>query len=132
MADELVPRDPALLALLAGAGTLPIPFGREITLLECQVAGTGYVDLDAVEPALAPGQRLALVREPDNPHDALAVRVQDGAGRKLGYLPRARNEVIARLLDAGKRLEARLDAKAWSDDDRGWLRLDVAVLLVEL
>lgn len=133
MADELVRRDPALLALLVGAGGVPVPFGREILLLECPVAGTGYQELEEVEPSLAAGQQLALIREPDNPHDPRAVRVEDGAGRKLGYLPRARNEVIARLMDAGKRLEARLESKAWDDEEaRDWLQLRIAVLLVEL
>ena len=120
--------DAALLAHLAGGGGVPMPFGRDILLLHCHVAGTGYRDLDNIEPELAPGEELVLRREPDNAHDALAIRVQRSDGTLLGYVPRQNNEVLARLMDAGKLLVARLTAKDWEDD---WLRLDVEVLLRE-
>jgi hypothetical protein len=41
------------------------------------------------------GDPLTLVREPDNPHDARAVRVQWN-GHMLGYVPRAENDAVAR------------------------------------
>jgi hypothetical protein len=44
----------------------------------------------------------------------------------LGYLPEGRNETVARLLDAGFPLVARLNHKAWEDD---WLHLDIEVLM---
>lgn len=50
---------------------------------------------------------LRAVREPDNPHDPRAVRL-DWQGHKLGYVPRAHNATIARLLDAGQALEVRI------------------------
>ena len=53
------------------------------------------------------GDPLGLVREADTPHDRLAVRV-DWRGRKLGYVPRADNAAIARLLAAGEALTARV------------------------
>jgi hypothetical protein len=56
---------------------------------------------------LKPGDRLELVREPDNPHDANAVRVE-WRGVKLGYVPRRDNTAVARQLDRGAALEARL------------------------
>lgn len=132
MTKKPVPIDAKLIELLAGGSAPPLPFGREIALLECCVAGTSHVDLEGVAEELAVGQRLALRREPGNEHDPLAVLVLDTAGRKLGYLPRARNEVVSRLLDAGKRVEARLDAMDWSGEDESWLKLDITVLLVEL
>jgi hypothetical protein len=53
------------------------------------------------------GDPLQLVREADNPHDGKAVRVE-WRGHFLGYVPRADNEAVARLLDRGTRLEARI------------------------
>ena len=129
---DLVPQpDTAALALAARAaeGALALPYQHEVFLLACHVAGTGYRDLAEVEPDLAPGEALTLRREPANPHDALAIRVQRADGTLLGYLPRPRNEVLARLLDAGKLLTARLAAKEWQDS---WLRLEIEVVLREV
>lgn len=128
MDEALVRRDDTL-ALLSGAGLgLALPYSREILLLECEVAGTTHVDLRDLEPGLDVGALLTCRREPHNPHDPLAIRLDEGQGRKLGYIPRRKNEVLARLLDAGKTLVARLEAKEWQRD---WLRLQVSVLLVD-
>ena len=48
------------------------------------------------------GDKLEFVREPDNPYDPMAIRVLDGKGRKIGYVPRRVNLVIANLMDYGK------------------------------
>ncbi|MFN3752411.1 MAG: HIRAN domain-containing protein, partial [Thiobacillus sp.] len=66
---------------------------------------------------LAPGQPLTLVREPDNPHDRRAVRI-DWRNEKLGYVPREHNAEIAARLDAGEDLHARItdidfEAEPW-------------------
>ena len=53
------------------------------------------------------GDRLQLVREPHNPYDANAVRV-DWRGVVLGYVPRGDNAAVARQLDHGALLEARI------------------------
>jgi hypothetical protein len=53
------------------------------------------------------GDRVDLVREPANPHDARAVRV-DWQGVTLGYLPRRDNDAIAWALDRGERPDARV------------------------
>lgn len=50
---------------------------------------------------------LELVREPDNPHDPHAVRIE-WRGTQLGYLPRAENRAVAAALDAGQRVQARI------------------------
>jgi hypothetical protein len=53
-----------------------------------KLAGSSY-RLDALQDdAFAPGRRLALVREPDNEHDANAVAVWDAERRvQGGYVP---------------------------------------------
>jgi hypothetical protein len=52
------------------------------------VAGASY-RLEALQDeAFAPGRRLALVREPENPHDPNAVAIWDEARRlQAGYVP---------------------------------------------
>ena len=47
----------------------------------------------------------ALVREPDNPHDPNAIRVELG-GLYLGYVPRQIAKKLAPQMDAGKRFIA--------------------------
>jgi hypothetical protein len=47
----------------------------------------------------------ALVREPDNPHDPNAIRVEL-AGLYLGYVPRHIAKDLAPQMDAGRRLIA--------------------------
>lgn len=129
MATDLVPIDPQLIALVTGAfgkdGSL-LPFVREILLIECHVAGTSHQELTEVEPQLAVGDALILEREPENPHDARAIRIRHMNGAMLGYVPRAKNEALANLMDAGKLLFGRLEQKAKLND---WLKLDIRILL---
>ena len=129
MENNLAIIDPALLALMHGAfgkdGSL-MPFAREIMLIECQIAGTSHRDVKSIEPDLRPGDLLPLKREPDNPHDPLAIMILDEAGHHLGYVPRAKNEALARLMDAGKLLFARLESKSWHGD---WLEVEARIFL---
>lgn len=127
--SSLVPIDPALLALMHGAfggdGAL-MPFAKEIMLIDCQIAGTSHRDLDAVEPTLLPGTLLGLRREPENAHDALAIMILTQVGHHLGYIPRAKNEVLARLMDAGKLLFGRLESK---EKQGTWLKAQIRVFM---
>ncbi|RSK35318.1 HIRAN domain-containing protein [Hymenobacter metallilatus] len=105
------------------------PAADSLVLLECLVAGTTHRDgLREYEPQLQPNQHLALQREPDSSYDDWAVRVYTTGPQAfwLGYLPEGRNETVARLLDAGFPLSARLTHKAWEED---WLHLEIEVLL---
>lgn len=127
--SSLIPIDPALLALMHGSfgGEAGLtPFAREILLLETEIAGTSHRDLREVEPTLKQGALLVLRREPDNTHDSLAIMVFDEAGHHLGYLPRAQNETVARLMDAGKFLLGRLLSR---DRQGTWLQIEMQVLL---
>jgi hypothetical protein len=129
MEKHLAIIDPALLALMHGSFTKDgalMPFAREIMLIECQVAGTSYRDVKSVEPELKPGAMLPLKREPENTHDALAIMIFDEAGHHLGYVPRAKNEALARLMDAGKLLFGRLEDKEWQGE---WLKIGARIFL---
>lgn len=71
------------------------------------LAGFQYYAGKRVWSDLRVGDSLALVREADNPHDPRAVRVE-WRGEKLGYVPRAGNETVSRLIDQGVRLSGRI------------------------
>lgn len=73
------------------------------------------------------GDALSLVREPDNPHDPNAVRI-DWRGQQLGYLPRRENSAVAAEMDRGGRVEARI-AKLRKHPNP-WLRVLIDVHLV--
>lgn len=73
------------------------------------LAGFRHYDGPVLWRDMRPGDRLELVREPGNPYDAGAIRV-DWRGRKLGYVPQRDNAAVARQLDRGTPLEARIAA----------------------
>ena len=64
------------------------------------LAGSQFYAASRVWNELRVGDRLTLIREPDNRHDRAAVRVE-WRGQQLGYVPRAENRAIASALDAG-------------------------------
>ena len=91
---------------LPAAAVAPARAAPERTvLLDLAIAGGAHHGLYAVRDALALGEALRLRREPENPHDELAIAIERADGTKLGYVPRAANAALARLLDAGKALE---------------------------
>ena len=83
-----------------------LPLGGDIFLLETHVAGLQYYQASEIVGRLQAGNTLILRREPANPHDDLAIEILVASGQKLGYVPRFRNPVLARLMDAGKELLA--------------------------
>ena len=94
-----------LAALPAHAGEAAV--SARLLVQESSLAGFQFHQGKRLWVELRVGDRLDLIREPDNPYDARAVRVE-WQGRKLGYVPRADNEAVARQLDRGARLEARI------------------------
>jgi hypothetical protein len=130
---SLTPVEQKQLALLhahlRAGGALAAPFAKEIFLIETHVAGTTHVPIREIEPALKPDAPLVLRRDPENTFDDLAILILTEQGTKLGFIPRDRNEVLARLMDAGKCLFARLESKEW----RGpWLRVSIRVFLKDM
>ena len=83
------------------------PFSRRVFLLHTFVAGSNHVTgIRRLAKGLREHDGVLLIREPKNEHDDLAILVKNKAGKKLGYIPRMKNEVLARLMDAGKTFEA--------------------------
>ena len=74
------------------------------------------------------GDPLVLMREPDNPHDRNAVRVE-WQGQQLGYLPRVENQAIAAELDRGTPVEARVAALRQAKNPWQRVLIDVYIKL---
>lgn len=92
----------ALLASTAGQAA-----GVRILVQSSPLAGFRYYAGEVLWQEMREGDRLSLVREGDNPHDANAVRVE-WRGQKLGYLPRAENVAVAAAIDSGEAVDARI------------------------
>jgi len=78
-----------------------------IVVQHAPLAGFKYYDGKAQWDAMQRGDPLRLVREPDNPHDRNAIRLE-WKGHMLGYVPRRENSHLARQLDHGAPVEARI------------------------
>lgn len=91
------------------------------------LAGFQYYAGEALWQEMHAGDRLTLIREPQNTHDANAVRVE-WRGQKLGYLPRAANRAVADAMDAGERVDARI-AKLRAHRNP-WQRMLVEIFVV--
>jgi hypothetical protein len=133
MSNELVPFDADLLGLIQGSFDregLPLPFVREIFLLETHVAGTSHIEhIENIEKDLSPQEFVVLRREPENPYDELAIVIIDAQGRKIGYVPQDRNEVLARLMDAGKLIFGRVESKKWK---RSYLLVNIRIYMRDM
>ena len=100
----------SLIAASDAAGaplSVPIPFQNKIVLIE--------------DTRIA----VRLEREPGNLADTWAIRVFSGEQR-IGYVPADCNEVLARLMDGGKALSAKLTGK---EKVGNWNKLHMEVSL---
>jgi hypothetical protein len=113
-------------ALLACASLQAQQPATRILIQSSPLAGFQFHEGRQIWDQLKVGDPLTLVREPDNPHDARAVRVHWN-GHMLGYIPRAENDAVARQLDRGNRLEARIVRLAKHRDP--WKRVEFEVFL---
>lgn len=121
------------IASMLGLGALPVAAQsretatRRFLILQCPLAGFQYHNGEALWDQLIAGNQLELMREPENPFDANAIRI-DWNGYKLGYIPRIQNQATARLLDEGTLLEARISGL--EKHHNPWNRMEVEVWLV--
>lgn len=119
-----------MLAHGSGGGMIPIPFVKDIFLLESHVVGTGFVDgIEKKTADIAPGAVLEFRRDPRNRYDELAIQVLNGDGEKIGFVPRKVNPILARLMDAGKSLYGKVRELS----DRGsWPRIEIDIYMRDL
>jgi len=118
----------ALLRALQSGKSLPRPFSSDTLVLKTHIAGTQYSGSAGIADSISQGNYLIFQREADNPYDDMAIKIMDLDKNKLGYVPRAKNEVISNLMDAGKTIFGIIDKKEWSGD---YLRLEISVYLKE-
>ena len=105
-----------LTTLLLGATGAIVPSGQvvsgsgekqKIKLGVDFIAGFQYYDGPDAEPLLEIGMPLKLNREPHNRYDHNAIEIWSGDA-KLGYVPRSGNKPIARLMDDGVNVQAKI------------------------
>ena len=114
---------------LAGMGIAQLAAAESVKVLvqSSPLAGSQYYAAAKAWNDIRIGDRLTLTREPGNRHDRNAVRIE-WQGQQIGYLPRAENGVVARALDAGEKLEARVSKRR--DDPDPWRRIEIEVYLI--
>ena len=118
--------------LIAAALWPPLPAAAAQAVIIVQrspLAGFRHYDGARFWSHMRAGDRLELVREPDNPYDASAVRVE-WRGVKLGYVPRRDNAAVARQMDRGAPLEARIALLRENRNRSVRLEIEVVVPLI--
>lgn len=111
-----------------GAGlSVPVPFQNKIVLYDnLRIAGTTHVHgIDGIAERLEVGMDLRLERDPGNLADSWAIKVY-AADERIGYVPADCNELLARLMDGGKALSAKLTGK---EKVGNWNKLHMEVSL---
>lgn len=135
MAMSMATRPAVLAAWLAlactGAAAVAAAAGVSvesmIVVRSSPLAGFQFHATEALFAQMQVGDRLALVREPGNPHDPNAIRVE-WREVKLGYVPRRDNPQVARQMDLGAALEARISRLREARNP--WDRVEFEVVLV--
>jgi len=110
MADEIIKIETGSLVSPIdkhGVDEMLKPLIQEIHLFDSYVAGTTHLDDKSVLDKIKAGDRLNLMRE-DNKYDEHAILIITESGKKLGYVPEKDNIVFSRLMDAGKKLIAKI------------------------
>jgi hypothetical protein len=101
---------------------------RDVKMLvqSSPLAGFQYYEGKPLWDEMQIGDALTLVREPDNRYDSNAVRVE-WRGHKLGYVPRRENRAVARHIDSGGRIEARVSRL--TQHRNPWQRIEFEVFV---
>jgi hypothetical protein len=129
MTNSIIKLTPELLALIGSGGVDALaPFSREIYLLDIVVAGTTFcTEIDEIEPLLLPELVLKMIRQPQNKHDELAIGIYYNTIR-IGWIPMEHNEVISRLMDAGKAFFCRVESVGKKGN---WVKIKAKIYMVE-
>lgn len=94
-----------------GFSNISKPFSSEILLFRrIRVAGTKNIfNIEEIINDLKVNQKMVLLRDPKHLSDRWAVRVIDSKGRSVGFLSSDCSEVVSRLMDAGKKMFAKIE-----------------------
>lgn len=102
---------------------------REIYLFDTHVAGTSYIEnIEEIVYNLNFDDKLTCIREEDNEYDLQAIKLITDNDEKIGYIPQADNVIFARLMDAGKKLCARVRSIKLKGK---WYKIDIAIFLLD-
>ena len=96
-----------IVTLLLALVSATVGADARIIVQQSPLAGFQFYDGKALWDEMKTGDALTLVREGNNPHDANAVRVE-WKGNRLGYIPRRENADVARQMDRGAVVKARI------------------------
>ena len=119
------------LEVLPKVEDLPMPFKQEIFLLECHVAGTSYVeDIKNKSADITVDSLLTLRRDSKNKYDDKAIAVIKGENVQIGWVPARHNDVISKLMDAGKLLYAKVISSEMVNDK--WLDLKIKIFMKDI
>ena len=131
MANEIAVIKKNWLALAGQVKDLPVPFEQIVFLTDCHLAGTEEIDDILVKTQdVDAGMPLVLKRATTvDVADARAVSVETQAGTCLGYVPRRYGAVMARLMDAGKHLNAKVVGK---ELEGHWLDITMSIEMKEV
>jgi hypothetical protein len=116
-----------LISLLLCVSLLAQATEVRILVQSSPLAGFQYHAGATLWTQLAEGDALILVREPENSHDANAIRVE-WRGQMLGYLPRKENRAVAAAMDGGEAVVARI--ARLREHRNPWQRVLIEVFVV--
>ena len=92
------------------------------------LAGSQFHALPDLVSQIKVGDTLTLQRDPTNPHDSNAIQVL-WQGHMLGFVPRRENKAVARAMDRGDPLVARVVALRPEESPWRRLRFEISVRL---
>ena len=104
------------------------PSQASLLIQSSPLAGSQYHALPDVVDKINVGDTLTLQREPDNPHDRNAIQVL-WQGHLLGFVPRRENKAVARAMDQGTPLIARVVALRPAESPWRRLRFEISMPL---
>ncbi len=125
-----MPRLAAILALLMVLATPACAADARIIVQHSPLAGFQYYEGKGLWDMMRVGDNLSLQREPQNPHDANAVRVL-WRNEMLGYVPRKENADVARQMDFGAPVKARIVRLVEARNPWQRIRFEIYVDLAE-
>ena len=129
MANELAVVEENWIELAGKLKDIPMPFERTVFLAECNLAGTDEIDDMLVKTRdVEEGTMLTLRREKCDAQNMRAVAALTPRGDVVGYLPRRYSSIMARLMDAGKELTAKVNYKMLMNH---WLDIEVTIDMKE-
>lgn len=129
MANELAVVEDNWLELAGKYNDLPMPFEQTVFLAECHLARTDLIeDMLVKTENVEAGTPLTLKRTNVDAEDVQAIAALTAGGDTVGYVPRRYAALMARLMDAGKALVAKVTDKALVGH---WIDISVAIEMKE-